>query len=192
MSRERSPDRRLSLPDRTALLDVARRAIETGLGGIRLRVSAEAFPEPLRAARATFVTLHARGELRGCIGTLDASRTLVEDVAWNAHAAAFEDPRFAPVTRQELSLVEIHVSVLSPPEPISVGSEPELIARLRRDIDGLVLEEGRRRGTFLPSVWEELPDPADFLRHLKRKAGLPADYWSATLRISRYTVESVP
>jgi AmmeMemoRadiSam system protein A len=113
-------------------------------------------------------------------------------VASNAYSAAFEDPRFAPLERGEFERLDIHLSLLSAPEPIQFGSEKDLLAQIRPSLDGLVLEEGARRGTFLPSVWEQLPDPVEFLRHLKRKAGLPADYWSATLRVSRYTSESIP
>jgi AmmeMemoRadiSam system protein A len=187
-----SGNRPLSAADRAELLAIARRAIETGIGGARLRVALNEVPEPLRAVRATFVTLHVEGEFRGCMGTLDARHAIAEDVAWNAHAAAFQDPRVSPVTRDDLIPLDIHVSLLSPPEPMDFLSEQDLVAQLRPGVDGLVIEEGPRRGTFLPSVWEQLPDPVDFVRHLKRKAGLPVDYWSATVRISRYTVESVP
>lgn len=177
--------------DRAALLGLARRAIEAGLGGGRLDVPLAEFPEPLRAVRATFVTLEIGARLRGCIGTLEAQRALVEDVAWNAYAAAFEDPRFPPLTHAELARVDVHVSVLSLPEPMHFHSEQDLIAQLRPNIDGLVLQEGSMRGTFLPSVWEQVPDAVEFLRLLKRKAGLPVDYWSATLRVSRYTTVPV-
>ena len=187
-----STDRGLSPSHREELLGLARRAIETGLDGGRLDVPLAAFPEPLRAIRATFVTLETGGRLRGCIGTLEARRALVEDVAWNAYGAAFEDPRFPPLARAEFASLDVHLSLLSLPEPISFRSEQDLIAQVRPNIDGLVLEEGPRRGTFLPSVWQHVPDAVEFLRHLKRKAGLPVDYWSATLRVSRYTAESVP
>jgi AmmeMemoRadiSam system protein A len=178
--------------DRVELLRIARRSIESGLDGTALRIRAEEFSASLRAIRASFVTLEIDGRLRGCIGTLDARRPLVEDVAHNAYNAAFDDPRFPPLRRVELAAVEIHLSLLSLPEPIAFQSEQDLLAQIRPRVHGLVLEEGRRRGTFLPSVWEQLPDPVEFLRHLKRKAGLPEDYWSATLRVSRYTAESVP
>ncbi len=186
-----STDRGLSPAHRADLLGVAGRAIAAGFEGGRLKVPVAEYPEPLRAIRATFVTLEIGGDLRGCIGTLDARRALVEDVAWNAYAAAFDDPRFPPLAREELTRIDVHLSVLSPPELMLVSSEHELLGRLRPGIDGLLLQEGGRRGTFLPSVWQQLPDPVEFLTHLKRKAGLPANYWSATLRISRYTAESV-
>lgn len=192
MAPSRSTDLGLSPPHRAELVGVARRAIEAGLEGVRLRVPLDRCAEPLRAVRATFVTLKIGGELRGCIGTIEARRALVEDVAWNAYAAAFEDPRFPPLGRAEFASVDVHLSILSLPDPLHFGSEEDLLAQLRPNIDGLLLEEGRRRSTFLPSVWEQLPDAAEFLRHLKRKAGLPADYWSATVRVSRYTAESLP
>jgi len=175
---------------RRTLLELAGAAIEKGLGGGRLAVRADDYPEPLRAPRATFVTLHLDAQLRGCIGTLEARRALVEDVAYNARAAAFDDPRFPPLAHAEFGRLEIHISVLSAPEPLSCESEDELLRRLRPQVDGLILEERARRATFLPSVWEQLPDPREFLRQLKHKAGLPADYWSRTLRVSRYTVQA--
>lgn len=182
----------LSSGDRVELLRIARRSIESGLDGTAVRIRAERFSASLQAIRASFVTLEVEGRLRGCIGTLEARRPLVEDVAHNAYSAAFDDPRFPPVRRLELAAIEIHLSLLSLPEPMTFRSEQDLLAQLQPNVHGLVLEEGRRRGTFLPSVWEQLPDPVEFLRHLKHKAGLPADYWSPTLRVSRYTAESIP
>jgi len=177
---------------RRTLLELAGSAIEKGLGGERLTVCAMDYPEPLRAPRATFVTLHVGGELRGCIGTLEVRRTLVEDVAHNARAAAFEDPRFPPLAYAEFKRLDIHISVLSAPEPVAFASEEDLLRQLRPRVDGLILQAGLRRGTFLPSVWEQLPEPREFLRHLKRKAGLPADYWAADIRVSRYVTASIP
>jgi len=177
---------------RRTLLELAGSAIEKGLGGERLTVCATDYPEPLRAPRATFVTLHVGGELRGCIGTLEVRRTLVEDVAHNARAAAFEDPRFPPLAHAEFERLDIHISVLSAPEPVAFASEEDLLRQLRPRVDGLILQAGLRRGTFLPSVWEQLPEPREFLRHLKRKAGLPADYWAADIRVSRYVTASIP
>ncbi|NOX92825.1 MAG: AmmeMemoRadiSam system protein A, partial [Gammaproteobacteria bacterium] len=128
--------------------------------------------------------------LRGCIGSLEAHRPLVEDIAHNARAAAFSDPRFSPVTAQELPALEFHLSVLSPAVPLRFESETDLLEQIRPGIDGLVLEDGPHRGTFLPAVWESLPDAAQFLQHLKLKAGLPKDHWSDTLKISRYTTQT--
>jgi len=175
------------------LLDVARRSIECGVRtGAALRVDPEDYPEPLRRIRATFVTLHLDGQLRGCIGALEARRPLVEDVAHNAFAAAHSDPRFAPLTEAELAGLEIHLSILSPLEPIAVADESELLRRLRPGVDGLVLRDRTHQGTFLPSVWESLPDPREFVRQLKRKAGLPVDAWSDDWQVLRYRVESIP
>jgi len=181
----------LSARERAILLDVARRSIAHGLDhGTPLRVDPADYPEPLRAERAAFVTLLRDGELRGCIGHLEACQALVMDVAENAFAAAFRDPRFPPLSRQESARLEVHLSVLSPPEPMTFSCEADLLAQIRPGIDGLILREGSARGTFLPSVWESLPQPQDFLNHLKRKAGLPAGHWSDRIRVERYTTES--
>jgi AmmeMemoRadiSam system protein A len=175
------------------LVGVAWRAIRAGLdGGPRLTVRAADYPDALRAHRATFVTLRRHGELRGCIGAIVAHRPLVEDVAHNACAAAFSDPRFPPLERHELDGLDLHLSILSPMEPLTYRSEADLVRQIRPGVDGLLLEDGRHVGTLLPSVWESLPDPEAFWRALKRKAGLPADYWSPTLRVCRYTAASVP
>ncbi len=142
--------------------------------------------------RATFVTLTIGGQLRGCIGMLEACRPLAEDVANNAYAAAFEDPRFPPLTKKEFEKLEIHISVLSPPEEMLFSSEEDLLRQIRPGIDGLILQEGFRRGTFLPSVWGELPEKELFWAHLKLKAGLSAAYWADTVRVFRYTTEYFP
>ena len=174
------------------LLQVARESIAYGFAHhAPLPVDPDRYEPALYAPRATFATLRRDGQLRGCIGTLEALRPLVEDVAHNAFAAAFRDPRFPPLTRQEWPTVQLSLSVCSPPEPVPAASEADLLARLRPGIDGLTLEEQARRATFLPAVWEELPDPADFLQHLKRKAGWPAGYWSPTLRAYRYTTQAI-
>jgi len=175
------------------LLRLARRALEEVLDA--------ATPEPegtdpkeaategwLEEQGATFVTLTLDGKLRGCIGSLEPKRSLLEDVRRNARAAAFDDPRFAPLTVEELPEVTIEVSLLSPTEPIEVESEEDLLAALRPGVDGVVLESGFHRGTFLPQVWEQLPQAEDFVKHLKRKADLDADFWSPDMRVSRYTV----
>ena len=158
---------------------------------------AESFGEPsvardpadwLDKPGATFVTLTHLGELRGCIGTLIAERPLREDVASNARAAAFRDPRFAPVTQREFNELNVGVSLLSPLEPVAFESESHLLSLLRPGVDGVLLEHGWQRGTFLPQVWEQLPEPKQFLTHLKHKAGLPADFWARDIKISRYIV----
>lgn len=177
--------------ERRALLDLARASIRHGLAEHRpLAIEPLDYPPALREPRAVFVTLNREGQLRGCIGHLQACQPLAQDVAENAYAAAFRDPRFPPLGADELADLEVHISVLSPPEPLAVASQAELLARVRPGVDGLILEDDGHRGTFLPAVWESLPRPADFLRHLKVKAGLPPDYWSDALRVSRYTAEA--
>lgn len=177
--------------DRRLLLDLARSSIRHGLAHHRPEpVDPADYPPALRAPRAVFVTLNRRGQLRGCIGHLEASQALVRDVADNAYAAAFRDPRFPPLTAAELEGLEVHISVLSPPEPLPVVSEADLLRQMRPGVDGLILEEDRHRGTFLPAVWESLPAPEQFLAHLKLKAGLSPGYWSDGIRVSRYTTET--
>lgn len=181
----------LSSADRATLLDIARRSIRHGLDqGTPLPVRAEDFEAPLRALRASFVTLNRDGMLRGCIGQLEARLPLIEDVAENAFAAAFRDPRFPSLGEAEFDDLELHISILTPAEPLPCDSEADLLQRMRPHRDGLILADGLRRGTFLPSVWEQLPEPREFLRHLKRKAGLPDDYWSSSLEVYRYETES--
>lgn len=169
-----------------ALLAIARGAIAERLGEPVPPIEAASW---LQELGATFVTLQMRGELRGCVGSLLAHKTLREDVETNARAAAFHDPRFAPLSRREYPGIEIEVSLLSPMEKISFESQKHLLTLLRPGVDGVVLEYGWQRGTFLPQVWEQLPDPKTFLAHLKQKAGLPADFWGGGIQISRYTVE---
>ena len=186
-----STNNRFSQEDRVLLLDVARRSIEHGLMyQAPLTVNPVDYPEALRPQRATFITLEIDGHLRGCIGTLEARSPLVQDVAEHAFAAAFEDPRFLPLRTEEFPHLDIHLSILSPPEPIEFSSEDDLLARLRPRVDGLIIRFGQRRATFLPSVWESLSEPYVFLAQLKQKAGLPLDFWSPELRAERYTTES--
>ena len=146
----------------------------------------------LDAPGASFVTLTSGrapgGALRGCIGSLGARRPLREDVEANAVAAALHDPRFAPLTARELDDTVVEVSVLSAPTVLPAADEAELLARLRPGVDGVVLSACGRRAPFLPQVWEQLPDPADFLARLRRKAGLPADYWGRDVVVETYTV----
>jgi len=149
------------------------------------------YPENLQKMGASFVTLEIQKQLRGCIGTLEAYRPLVVDVAMHAVNAAFQDPRFSPLTEIEFAQIDLHISVLSPSEPISFHSEADLLCQLRPQIDGLILTADTYRATFLPAVWESLPDKKEFLKHLKMKAGLPPDYWSTSIKIERYTVELI-
>ncbi|MDD2724924.1 MAG: AmmeMemoRadiSam system protein A [Methylovulum sp.] len=174
------------------LLALAKSSIAQGLQtGKPLKINLADFPAELLEIRATFVTLQKHQQLRGCIGMLQAVRPLAEDIAENAFSAAFKDPRFPPLQTDELDSLEIHLSILTPAEPIAFTSEQDLLDKLQPDIDGLILEEGYRRGTFLPAVWESLPEPRQFLRHLKQKAGLPANYWSDTVRVSRYRADVI-
>ena len=145
--------------------------------------------EWLREPGASFVTLKREGELRGCIGTIDPHRPLGDDVWHNARAAAFRDPRFPPLSPAEHEGLEVEVSVLSPRTPLAVASEADAAAKLRPGVDGVYLEYGYSRATFLPQVWESLPDPIDFLAELRRKAGLPARFWHREVRLTRYTVD---
>jgi AmmeMemoRadiSam system protein A len=184
-------DRPLSNSHRKQLLEIAEASIRHGLTeGHALPVNTEEYPEEFRQRRACFVTLNRNGDLRGCIGHLEAVQPLVADIAENAYAAAFHDPRFPRLSERELVDLDIHISILTPARPLEFSSQQDLIRRLRPGIDGLILEDGTRRGTFLPSVWESLPDPRSFLAHLKLKAGLPAGYWSDSITIYRYETES--
>ncbi|GGO76092.1 hypothetical protein GCM10011348_02480 [Marinobacterium nitratireducens] len=169
------------------LLEVARDAIRYGLGnGTAPRIDLTPEPPGLCARRACFVTLQQNGRLRGCIGSLEARQPLLQDVAENAWSAASRDPRFPPVTPDALAQLVIEVSVLTPLEPLSFTDEASLLAQIRPARDGLLLSWGRHRGTFLPAVWEQLPDTAAFWSQLKRKAGLPADFWHDDLQCWRY------
>jgi MEMO1 family protein len=182
-------DERAGADDDSALGDALLvRAHNTIAAALNLPTGAEP-PHPRLAAHgATFVTLQHRGALRGCIGTLQAVRPLDEDVRVHALAAAFRDPRFAPLTLAEYFEVDVEVSLLDPAEPLPVRSEAEALRLLRPQIDGVVLEWRGRRATFLPQVWAQLPAADDFIAALKRKAGLAVDFWAEDLRLSRYRV----
>lgn len=175
------------------LLRIARDSIEYYLKHRRpLRVDATSYPEAWQQIRATFVTLQVAGELRGCIGTLEARYPLIIDISKNAVSAATHDTRFDPIRLDEIPILDIHISILNPPEPIDFASEQDLLQKIRPGVDGLILEEGSHHATFLPVVWETMPDPTDFLRALKRKAGLAEDFWSNKIKIRRYTTTTVP
>lgn len=167
------------------LLAIARAEISTALG--RARSAATDAPW-LKEHGATFVTLTQHGELRGCIGSLEAHRPLLQDVKANALAAAFQDPRFMPLTLRELEQTRVEISLLSTSEALTFTGEQDALAQLRPHVDGIVFEYRHFRSTFLPQVWEQLPDPQTFMAHLKRKAGLTADFWAGNVRLSRYTV----
>jgi AmmeMemoRadiSam system protein A len=167
------------------LLPIARASIAQALGRSHPANDAEPW---LQEFGACFVTLTQQGELRGCIGSLQARRALLVDVRANAVAAAFHDPRFPPLSVRELDVTTIEVSLLSPMQPMTYSGEDDALAQLRRGVDGVVFEFGARRSTFLPQVWEQLPEPDEFMAHLKLKAGLPADFWTDEVRLQRYTV----
>jgi AmmeMemoRadiSam system protein A len=186
---------KLATPERRELLALARASIDSTLSsGSAVRQlapfdTALLSPE-LTLRRSSFVTLRRGEELRGCCGTLEAPRPLAEDVWRNAWAAAFNDYRFPPLTAAEWPHMNVHLSLLTVPEPLDVATEEQLLAVLRPSIDGLILESAAGRATFLPAVWEQIPDPVQFVRQLKMKAGWPATYWSSDVRCSRYTTES--
>ena len=177
---------------REDLLGLARSAIDHGLqpGGY-LPLDLADFPAALHEVRSAFVTLRQEGELRGCIGSVEAHRPLAEEVARNAHGAAFNDPRFPGLTPEEWPQVVLSIEILSPSEPVPFTSEAELLEQLEPEQDGLILEAGRLRGTFLPTVWSQLPDPRQFWTQLKRKAGLPPDHFSPDWVVRRYRTEQV-
>lgn len=171
------------------LLRLARHAIATALGAAE-KLPADTVDRPeLQEMGACFVTLTQHGQLRGCIGSLAAWRPLRRDVEENARAAALRDPRFMPLTREELGRTRVEVSLLTPATPLQFSSEVEALAQLQPGRDGIIFTAGRHRSTFLPQVWEQLPEPADFMAHLKQKAGLPATYWGDDVRLERYAVE---
>lgn len=169
-----------------SLLAIARAAISSALG--RPKQAPEDVPW-LQHPGACFVTLTQHHQLRGCIGTLQARRPLLADVKSNAVAAALQDPRFPPLSLAELADTQIEVSLLSPMQALFFKNEAEALSQLRPGTDGVVFEFGHHRSTFLPQVWEQLPQPTEFLAHLKRKAGLAPDFWASTVQLQRYTVD---
>lgn len=178
---------KLSAENQQTCLDIAKQSIQHGLQtGTALKLQTSDFTDALQQTLACFVTLHEHGQLRGCIGALEAYQPLINDVAEHAFAAAFQDPRFPRLQASEFDQLQIEISVLGKPEPMSFTSEEDLLNQIQPGIDGLILEHGYHRGTFLPSVWEQLPDKNDFLNHLKMKAGLPMDWWRDDVKVSRY------
>ncbi|MBI5007407.1 MAG: AmmeMemoRadiSam system protein A [Nitrosomonadales bacterium] len=168
------------------LLHLARAAIGRELGFISHELPRSDW---LEEPGATFVTLTLDTQLRGCIGSLEAHRPLIDDVRANAVASAFRDPRFDPLSKSEFGKVFIDVSLLSQPEPMRFKSEQDALEQLNPGQDGVILAYGRHRATYLPQVWAQLPEPRDFVGHLKNKAGLPDDFWSNDIQLSRYTVQ---
>lgn len=177
----------LPLPENAGnvLLPLARTAIAREFGKTHRAVEDAAW---LRELGACFITLTYEKKLRGCIGTLRAHRTLLEDVQANAVAAAFRDPRFKPLAVDEFDAVAVEVSVLSALAPMTFADELDALAQLRVGIDGVVFQYGHHSSTFLPQVWENLREPGEFMGHLKYKAGLPPDFWHEEVKLSRYIV----
>lgn len=178
--------------ERDYLLQLARQSIANRVSGQRLPgLQPVEVPERLQRPGATFVTLTIDGELRGCVGALEAYQPLVDDVWEHAEAAAFHDYRFPPLQSCELPLIRIEISYLTEPELLEYEDPNELCAKLRPDIDGVLIRDGFRRATFLPQVWEKLPDADEFLEHLCMKMGAPRDYWRRKkLDVYTYQVES--
>ena len=181
----------LTLEEKRTLLRLARQALETGVRGKPFPPLDEACLTPvLRAQGASFVTLTVHGDLRGCIGALEPYQSLVEDVREHAVAAALEDYRFPTVRESELAGIEIEVSRLTVPSPLEYGDAEDLLARLRPGLDGVILRDGFRRATFLPQVWEKIPDAAAFLANLCYKMGAAPDTWKRKhLEVLVYQVE---
>lgn len=181
----------LSLHERALLLRLAREALEQAIcAGALLPLDLTHLPPPLQALGASFVTLTRCGELRGCIGALEPFRPLAEDVRQHTLAAALQDFRFPPVTPEELPEIQLEISRLTQPRPLEYSCPEELLSRLRPGVDGVVIRDGPFRATFLPQVWEKLPDSKRFLRHLCVKMGAPPDLWKIKkLEILTYQVE---
>lgn len=182
---------RLSPEERGILLKLARQAMEAAVKGESLPpLALEDLPARLRQLGASFVTLTSHGELRGCIGALEPYLPLAEDVREHAVAAALQDYRFPPVRPEELPEIQIEISRLTRPQPLDYDQPEELLRRLRPHIDGVILRDGFHRATFLPQVWEKIPQPEEFLSHLCLKMGAPPDLWRRKrLQVQVYQVE---
>ena len=166
----------LNQKNRGILVELARKSIAQGFTTQQaLKINIKQYPQSLTMLRATFVTLKLKGQLRGCIGTTEAVQPLVSSVADSAFKAAFRDPRFNALSEEEFRSTELSISVLTPPTPITFKNEAELLNSLHPGIDGLTIKLGARKATFLPSVWETLPDSRNFLAQLKLKAGIKSD-----------------
>jgi uncharacterized protein len=180
----------IETPCLAELVEIAVCSIHHGLEeGSPLLRQPDAVSETLRVTGASFVTLKQDGALRGCIGSLERHRILAEDVAKNAFAAAFRDPRFPALRRSELELTCAEVSVLSEPVTLEFDDEGDLLTQIRPGIDGLIVEHGGRRATYLPSVWELLPEPRSFVDQLLRKAGIDVGVSLTAMNVARYTAQ---
>ena len=177
--------------DKRTLLGLARESIEAGLDlGTLAPQPGRSYPASLQEHRSAFVTLHLGHALRGCCGSIEPQYPLFEEVWRSAAAAAFGDPRFPALRASEWPRTHVHISVLERLQPMPSSSEEDVLNWLQPDIDGMVLQLGFARATFLPSVWEQLPDKRSFLQHLKAKAGWPIDFWSPEIQAWRYGTES--
>ena len=181
----------LTSEEKQTLLRLARQALETGVGGLPLpTLDLSALTPILQAEGASFVTLTVDGELRGCVGALASYQPLAEDVREHAVAAALEDYRFPQVQENELTKIKIEVSRLTVPAPLEYKDADDLLAKLRPGVDGVILRDGSRRATFLPQVWEKIPDKAAFLANLCYKMGAAPDTWkNKHLDVLIYQVE---
>lgn len=181
----------LTEDDKNILLRLARQSIELAVNRHPLpKLDLASYSTLLQEPGASFVTLTENGDLRGCIGALEPYQALAQDVCEHAAAAAMEDYRFPPVKPDEVARLEIEISRLTSPERLVYTEPLELLTRLRPHIDGVVLRDGFRRSTFLPQVWEKIPDPATFLAHLCQKMGAPATFWRhKLLEVYTYQVE---
>lgn len=180
----------LTADEKQTLLRLAREALESGVRGEKLPPLQNSPTPRLLEIGASFVTLTIRGDLRGCIGALEAYQPLAEDVREHAVAAALEDPRFRPVEENELNRIKIEVSRLTAPLSLEYSSSDDLLTKLRPHVDGVILKNNFRRATFLPQVWEQIPDPVDFLNHLCSKMGAQPDLWrKKNLQVYVYQVE---
>ena len=178
---------KLTPEDQKVCLQIAHESIKHGLQkSSALHVITSDYSSDLQQNFASFVTLHKNGELRGCIGALQAYQPLINDIAEHAYSAAFQDPRFPALQDNEYEQLDIEISVLGKPELMIFESEEDLLQQIRANVDGLIIEYGYNRGTFLPSVWKQLPDKIEFLNHLKMKAGLSQQWWDNAAKISRY------
>ncbi len=186
------PARTAQLPQeyRTQLLDIATRTIAHGLHkGKPPQVALNTFKFPLRSIAKTFVTLKIDGKLRGCIGSMQPMQALVQDVVANSFKAAFADPRFKPLTAAEFPHIEVSISILSQPTALTLKNEADLLAKLQPDMDGLIIRGAGKQALFLPSVWEDIHHPRDFVQALKRKAGLQHEQWPADMQAWVFTAE---
>ena len=175
----------MSIDQGKVLLPIARAAISCALD---VPLMADERAPWLNEPGACFVTLTQHGQLRGCIGSLQAHRALLMDIKSNAISAALHDPRFIPLSPEELTITSLEISLLGPSCPMEFRNEADALSGLQPGTDGVVLEYGRFKSTFLPQVWDQLPNPRQFMMHLKRKAGLPDDFWHADIKLSRYSV----